>query len=385
MKKRIHELQRIRKEFVSKGRYGDAIAAYQEWAQANPKIGSIVQYNINLLKRRLGQELDSTDSHITKTNRLIEQYRSEMRTCWMTADKLEELEIGDREKLAMNTCLLTAQGAAICIGLLIVAISRNSAIDLFEEEIYLSLNPDINEAVNIGHFANGQSHFLSYGKKEGRSYSIRDAVTPALRSIQAIRQYASTYVEQAVKGDNRNIPGPSKEIHFVVNRLCMCINDVYSCVPNEDRSRFTPVIYEALNMDVRLAARESPNLGVSFHYEQFGKHEKRLCNFNDAFKSIQKLHADIEQAYSMQLKLQNYKPGPSSAANDRLRPVFINKDANANNQYNIDFTNFTLAAHIHIFYPDLIDECLECLFSGYHFNSTFLLHTRMRSSTRRQF
>jgi hypothetical protein len=41
-------------------------------------------------------------------------------------------------------------------------------IDLFNENAYLSKNPDVAQAVDNGDFYSGQMHWIAFGRAEGR-------------------------------------------------------------------------------------------------------------------------------------------------------------------------------------------------------------------------
>lgn len=53
--------------------------------------------------------------------------------------------------------------------------------DGFDEALYLSENPDVAEAVRLGHFDSGLAHFLKYGHRENRSGGPDPVNPPALR------------------------------------------------------------------------------------------------------------------------------------------------------------------------------------------------------------
>ena len=43
-----------------------------------------------------------------------------------------------------------------------------SGFSRFNEQDYLDANPDVREAVSLGHLSSGLSHYKKFGKKEGR-------------------------------------------------------------------------------------------------------------------------------------------------------------------------------------------------------------------------
>ncbi|MGL4374935.1 MAG: beta strand repeat-containing protein, partial [Microcoleaceae cyanobacterium] len=44
--------------------------------------------------------------------------------------------------------------------------------DIFNEDLYLELNPDVAEEVKKGKFKNGKEHFKKFGKEEKREFSL---------------------------------------------------------------------------------------------------------------------------------------------------------------------------------------------------------------------
>lgn len=51
--------------------------------------------------------------------------------------------------------------------------------DVFDEDVYLAENPDVANAVDLGHFKSGRAHFIEFGHNEGRSGAPEvDATNP---------------------------------------------------------------------------------------------------------------------------------------------------------------------------------------------------------------
>lgn len=160
-------------KYFSQGSYRKALSCYQECLKKTPTLAKTIELNINLCKKKLIKESLGvvTDSIVFLKNNATE------------IKKNNNIEVDEIYNIQLSINSL--------IDNIIFALDNYENKKYFNETAYLALNPDINNAVNIGKLPNGIFHYESFGKNENRLHSIEHLMLTLRSEVRSYNKKVS--------------------------------------------------------------------------------------------------------------------------------------------------------------------------------------------------
>jgi lipopolysaccharide biosynthesis protein len=344
-------LKWIRKELAEKGKYPEAILAYKAWQQNHHAIRHVVDANIKLLQNQLDNQ-SLVDSNAPRQK---ESFRSQLlglgKELSTSHDLLKKSQPGGDYSL-LNEASNFASGILVFYLNLIEILHQHSQdFFVFDENAYLAANEDVRDAIANGDFESGRQHFDCYGESQRRAKTVAEVLQTSLDDVGALvvflcSQHKAFRAEQLVIGASTAKAFLSKISptlsSFLVTRTFTELSH-----PKEIR-RYSEDAYLWLNGDLQAAVQIDGYTGIKSHYHDFGKHENRLYSHSHLSGLI------IHDTTLLTQKLSSITSKPVKASNT-TRDIFASTEARL---YNINFTNFSCAVHVHVYYIDVLAEIL---------------------------
>jgi glycosyltransferase involved in cell wall biosynthesis len=243
--------------------------------------------------------------------------------------------------------------------------------NLFNEQLYLTTNPIIGEAVNRGDFVSGWDHYQQFGRSEGLISNIQEFISDQARQISQLKLVVSNYQEQIVVLDlaiaerDAQIAGLNqaiydKDVHIVnieealsqsearyeMARQTFC--EIMVSKPKTKRAKFNNQYYLKSNPDVSKA-----KINSIAHYIFYGIHEGRLAipqkSFLAMLPNIIVRHGGVVNLTKKTLTL--YSQGGAAAVKNtfarvRSQHTSVYSDVVFDNQQTISDTEFNEAIYL---------------------------------------
>lgn len=357
MKNSERSLSQIRVELTQTGNHEEALLAYLAWQKNHPEIGHLVQHNIKLLEKKLG----IVDRH--DENHLVVQWLHELSRFQQQNHQILHGHgegKSDQWGTVVDVSDLLDNFCAVSIEIVSTIHEQSMGFLAYNEFAYLQLNPDVMAAVQAGHFPDGHHHYQDWGKSQNRQISMGEIVETILLEISNVSD-ALAVLTQASQDLSEAAASLQKMLVTSVGELekyCQAGLYVLSHAAPGGAHEFSERIYISLNKDIRMFAKSIPTFDPSSHFSSYGKHEQRLHCLQQAIFAIG------EKVGHLNLWLKSASASANlhaKSTNDLSRPIFLDRDPGRGKLYNIDFTHFSLAVHIHVYYLDLLEELLERL------------------------
>lgn len=308
------------------GNGAEALAAYRAWQRRHPEIQHVVQPNIQRLRAALAGEAP-TDPWLD----LLIQWEQEARRI------LHQAAATPAGQPPILVCLadLLASLCSVHVGFLWGIDQAGLNGQTFQDSLYLELNPDVKEAVALGHFRNGHDHFCQWGRDQDRPHTFDDFYRWVVADLSLLAHGCLALAEQP----------PNQRQQF-------------SAVLQRTRGTFGSLASQARSLQGLVNSLSSePSKVVGTSIEPASAPASRV-DFHQDLKRIQ------EKLDSCAQRCEQVLSGWSTstpAARGLIRPVFLTEEDHGQAVYDLDFSDFSLAVHIHVFYLDLLSETLHHL------------------------
>ena len=155
-------------------------------------------------------------------------------------------------------------------------------LDLFDEQIYLAINPLVAEAVAQGEFASAREHFEIVGRKEHLLTNAKDFILEQAREIVRLKLIIAegegkvSSLSLAIQAKDVHILNIESELSHKINQFEMAQRvflNIMSTTPKVKNANFNPKYYLKNNPDVSQAAKTK--IDPIAHYIFHGNYEGR--------------------------------------------------------------------------------------------------------------
>jgi FKBP-type peptidyl-prolyl cis-trans isomerase len=171
--------------------------------------------------------------------------------------------------------------------------SQNS---LFDENYYLSQNPDVAAAVAAGKIASGYDHYIQFGQFENRSPSpywnekYYLAMNPDVAAAVAAGKISSGFMHYYLYGQYENRPGLVyfNSTYYLQHNPGVVTGNITSAFEHfvdygqyqglSPGSFFSSAVYDAHNPDILPYVNGQPFTSDFYHYVVFGQYEGRTAS-----------------------------------------------------------------------------------------------------------
>lgn len=346
-------LKTIRSKWMETGNDEEALSNYLNWQKRNPELSHIIQCNIQSLLVKLGRTNSVDESQafagwFQNLDQIRQQAQQLLKGCQEEQD--------EQRKALFSIADLLDNLCNFCIEAVTVIQKTGVLVSIYDELAYLQLNQDVKDAVALGHFETGHDHYVNWGKSQSRRSSTGEIVDTVLSETSNL-SHSCSILAQALQPP----PAAYNAIKTSLDQLKISMVTLYNYlvkIAPDSGTIFNKRLYTSLNKDIRSVATAVPTFDPESHFQSNGKHENRPHSMDHALIAIR------EKIQTCSLWVGDKVVVGSihvKSVHDLIRPIFLESDPASQNLHNIDFTQFSLAVHVHVFYIDFLGELLHYL------------------------
>jgi len=312
----MHSLVSIKhaNKLYQEGHYVEAMQTYLAYGEKDPKLKRLIRSNILLCQKKLNEVcIHEATSYFSKS----------------IDPNLDEVQ---------DIVYLTR---------FIAANSRNyKELTAFNQTIYIKLYPKLAEEIKKSGMSY-QKHYLKYGREEGRAGSFYDCFNRHLDVFNGLENHPKD-IDNILQKLQRLTENFDKFTNLSVLESAFVAILSYK-KQNRQSASFNPFIYFFIEKDKR-------HILESVDFENIYKHINEASN-KDADHTYSLEEARCKSIFK-NLFNRRFISRNNTQRGDKVHVLYT---SDKQELHNIDFTNFSCAVHVHVFYLNEFNEILKKL------------------------